>query len=148
MGLGLFLQPYPQRPMIPIDAIPRHPGGRDARVEGTFQHLPRQLRLGRTYALLRNPRALASRLVACPLVGQIEFTIKQDVALGTCIGHKHPNLAMLNAARCAALLAGHPGRLLAFFEEPRLIDDEHGLRVAQMLDQIGAQIIPDGLRIP
>ncbi len=38
--------------------------------------------------------------------------------------------------------------MLAFFEEPRLIDHQHGLRVAQMFDQVGPQIIPDLIGVP
>jgi hypothetical protein len=38
--------------------------------------------------------------------------------------------------------------MLAFFEESRLVDDQHGLRIAQMFDQGGLQIIPDLLSIP
>ena len=38
--------------------------------------------------------------------------------------------------------------MLAFLEKPRLINHERGLRIAQMLDHIGAQILPDSLRIP
>jgi hypothetical protein len=44
---------------------------------------------------------------------------------------------MVHAACCPTLVARHPSRLLAFFETSRLIDDQHGLRIAQMLDDIG-----------
>jgi hypothetical protein len=51
IGVAVFLQPQPQRPMIAIDTITRHPGRWDACVEGALQHLLRQLRLGRKEAL-------------------------------------------------------------------------------------------------
>src|SRR5713101_555517 len=89
MRVSLLFEPHPQSSIIAIDTLPRHPGGGHARVEGALQHLPCQLRLGREGPLWRNPRALTALLVVGPLLGQIEFTIKQDVALGTCIGHKH-----------------------------------------------------------
>ena len=44
---------------------------------------------------------------------------------------------MLNATSGAALLARHLGRMQAFFEKPRLIDDEYSLGIAHMLDQRG-----------
>ena len=109
MGVLVFLQPHPQLPVIPIDAIPRHPGGRDARIEGALQHLLRQLWFGRKDTLRRDPCALAACLVVGPFFGHIEVTIKQDMTLGTRIGQEHPNLTILNATRCAALLARHPG---------------------------------------
>src|SRR5712691_9082627 len=76
IGVAVFLQPPPQRPIIPIDTITRHPGSWDARVEGALQHLLRQLRLGREGTLHRNPRALTARCVVGPLFGEIEFPIE------------------------------------------------------------------------
>jgi hypothetical protein len=38
--------------------------------------------------------------------------------------------------------------MLACFETPRLIDDEHGLGIAHMLDHRGPQVISDLLGIP
>jgi len=68
--------------------------------------------------------------------------------LGTRLGQKYSDLTVRNAARCAALLTRHPSRMLAFFEESRLLDDAHGLGGPQMFDQGGRQIIPDLLGIP
>ena len=70
------------------------------------------------------------------------------MALRARIGQKYPNVAIFNTACCPTLLACHPSRMLAFFEQPRLIDDEHGLGIAQMLDHIGLQVIPDLIGIP
>ena len=47
MGVLLVLSPHPQLPILSLDALPRHPGGRDARVEGALEHLLRQLWFGR-----------------------------------------------------------------------------------------------------
>jgi hypothetical protein len=105
MGVVVFLEPPPQRPVVPIDTIPCHPGGGDARVEGALQHLLRQLRLSRKEELRGNPRALAARCVVGPLFGEIEFTIEHNMALGTRIGHKYPNLAIFHAAGCPTILA-------------------------------------------
>src|SRR5262249_8467926 len=138
MGVLMFLQPHPPLPMIPIDAIPCHPSGWDARVEGALEPLLRQLGFGRKGILRWYPGARAAALVVGPCFGHIEVTIKQDVPLGTCIGQEHPNLTMLNAPRCAAILARPPSRPLAFFEKPRLSDDQHGIRGPQMLDHVGA----------
>ncbi len=148
MGVVVFLQPQPQRPIISIDTIPRHPGSWNARVEGALEHLLRQLRLGGKGALLRNPRALAARCVVGPRFGEREFTIEQDMALGARLGHKHPNLAMFHASGGPALLARHSRRMLAFFEEARLIDDQYGLRSTEILDHRGAQIVAQGIGIP
>src|SRR5262245_54862801 len=148
MGVLMFLQPHPQLPIITIDAIPRPPGGWDPRAEGAPAHLLRQLRCGRKGMLRWHPGPRAAALVVGPFLGHIEVTIKQDVPPGTRIGQEHPNLTILNAPRCAAILARHPSRPLAFFEKPRLIDDQHGLRGPQMLDHVGAQIVAEGISLP
>ena len=83
-----------------------------------------------------------------PLLGQIEFPIQQEMVLGTRIGQKHPNLAVFHAAGGPAILARHARRLLAFFDEARLIDDQHGLQSPEMLNNIGAQSIAEGIGIP
>jgi hypothetical protein len=148
IGVVVFLQPQAQRPIIPIDTLPCHPGGGDTCVEGAFQHLLRELWLGRKGALRRNPRALAACDVVGPLFGEIEFTIEYDMALRTRIGQKYPNLAIFYAAGCSTLLARHSRRMLAFFEKSRLIDDEHGLGLPQIVDHIGPQVLPDFIGLP
>jgi len=92
-------------------------------VKGTLQHLLRQLRLGRKEALRGNAGALAARGVVGPFCGEIEFPIKHEMTLGRRIGHKHPKLAIFHTAGCPTILARYPRRMLAFFQESRLIDD-------------------------
>src|SRR5215831_9851769 len=70
------------------------------------------------------------------------------MAMPTGIGQKHPNVAMLYPPCRATILAGDPSRLLPFFEKSRLIQDQHRLRIAYRLDQIGTHIIADSLCIP
>jgi len=45
-------------------------------------------------------------------------------------------------------LACHASRLLAFFEQPRLLDDQHGLMSTEMLDHVGSHIVAEGIGIP
>ena len=66
-------------------------------VKGPLQHLLRQLRLGRKEALGGNACALAARFVVGPFFGEIQLTIEHDMAMGTRIGQKHPNLAIFHA---------------------------------------------------
>ena len=70
------------------------------------------------------------------------------MALGTRLGQQYPHVAMVNAACCPALLARPPSRMLAFCEQPRLIDDEHGLGITQMFDHRGLEVIPDLIGLP
>src|SRR5262249_16486996 len=117
MGVVVCLQPQPQRPMVPIDTLASHPRAWDPHVKGTLQHLLRQLRLGRQEARRWNPRTLAARGVVGPLFGEIEGPIEHEMTLGTRIGHKHPHLAIFHPPCCPTLLARHPCRMLAFFQQ-------------------------------
>ncbi len=132
----------------PPNTLPRDPGSGDARVEGTREHLLRQRWLGRTGALRRHPRSLTTRFVVSPLCGEIACTIQPERALGSRMGHQDPNVAIVHTAGCPALLACDTSRLLAFFEQPRLIDDQHGLRSTAMLDHGGSQSVAEGIGIP
>jgi hypothetical protein len=54
------------------------------------------------------------------------------------IGHKHADLAVLDPPGGATVLPLDADRLGPLFEKAVLVDDEHGPRVAQMLQDIGA----------
>src|SRR5262245_64115661 len=95
----VFFQPQPQRPIIAIDTIARHPSGWDTPVKGPPQHLLRQLRLGGKGALVWNPCGLATRLVPGPFLGQIEVPIQQEMALESRVGQKYPTLTIFHATR-------------------------------------------------
>ena len=83
-----------------------------------------------------------------PLLRQIELAIQQGVAQPTGIGHKDADLTTFDAAGGPAVLAGHAGRVVPFFQKAGFIDDQYGVWVPEMLQDIGAQLIPHGLWIP
>jgi len=85
----------------------------DPRVDSALEHLARQLGLRGKRLLLGDPRALTALAVVRPSLRHREGTIQQGMALPTGIGQKHPNLAILDPAGCATLLARHPSRLLS-----------------------------------
>jgi hypothetical protein len=64
------------------------------------------------------------------------------------ISEKHTNLAVLDAPRRAAVLAGHTGRLRALLQKPGLVDDQHRLPVGQGLDHIRATQVARGFVVP
>src|SRR3954453_14238881 len=53
-----------------------------------------------------------------PLPRQIEGPVQQCMALGRLPGQEHADLAVVELARGAAVLTGHPDRLLAFLIKP------------------------------
>src|SRR5262245_56114607 len=74
-------------------------------------------------------------------VGEPRFRYKepfvdQGITLPRGLGGKDAPLTMLHLAQRPAILAGHSDRVLAFFHEPRLIDNQHASRLAHLvLDQ-------------
>ena len=70
------------------------------------------------------------------------------MAMSAGIGEKDTNLTVLNAAGSTGVLAFDARRLVALLEKAGLIEHQHGVRIAQVLDYIGAQIIAHGVGIP
>jgi len=58
------------------------------------------------------------------------------------------DLGVLDATRGAGVLALHPHRLDALLEIPSLVDHQHRLGIAQVLDHIGAHVVADRVLIP
>ncbi len=136
--LGPRFPPRPSLAILPVHPLPRHPGGRHGRVQRPLQPLPCPRRLGGTGALRRHAGALAPSHGVRPRWGEIQFAIPHDVPLSTRLGQKYPTVGMLHAPCRPALWPGDPSRMLALLEKPRLIKHEHGLRIAQRLDDVSA----------
>jgi hypothetical protein len=70
------------------------------------------------------------------------------VAVPAGVAQEDPDLAVLDPARGAAVLALHARRLLALLHEAGLVQHQHGLRVAEVLDHVRPQVVPDRVRLP
>jgi hypothetical protein len=57
-------------------------------------------------------------------------------------------LAVLDFTRRAAILAGHPGRLVAFFDHAGFVDGQHRIVLAQVGQHLLAVGVAHGLGIP
>jgi hypothetical protein len=64
------------------------------------------------------------------------------------MAQEHADLAVLDASGRAAVLALHACRVQPLLDEPGLIDDQHRSVVAQLLDDVLAQHVARGVRIP
>ncbi len=142
------LRPAPDSVVGPIHAVTDHPGEGHARSMSPLQHRQAQLRLGRERDRLGHARLSALVRVIGPLLGQVERTIEQGVAVAAGVAEEDADLAVLDPPRRARVLPLHPGRLRAFLEKPGLVQHEHRALVAQVRRHIGLQVIPDGISIP
>jgi hypothetical protein len=111
-------------------------------------HLFGQGWLGRKASVGWDPGLLTTGAVGGPLLRQIELAVQQGMAVPARITQKDPDLAVLDLAGRAAIWPGHAGRVLPCFQKSRLVDDQHAVRVPQMLDHIAAQLIAHGLGLP
>lgn len=64
------------------------------------------------------------------------------------VAQKHTNLAVLDAACRAAVLALHTGGILALLEEACLIHDQHGVTFAELFNDVVAKDVASRVRIP
>ena len=78
----------------------------------------------------RPPRLIG---VGEPWLRQEQPFVDQRIALPRRIGGKDAHLTVLHLAQRAAILAGHPDGVLPFFREPRLIDDQHPIRLTHLV---------------
>lgn len=134
--------------MAAIDTIAGDPGRQNARLDRSLEHLPGQLWLGGKFHLLRDADPAATFPVIGPTFGQVQGPIQKSRPFGTGIGQKHPDLTVGRPAHRAAILHLHPNRVRPLFDKATFVYDEHGLRVAQVFDHVGSQIIPDVVRVP
>jgi len=64
------------------------------------------------------------------------------------VAEEDADLAVLDAARRAGILPLHADRLLALLHEPGLVQHQHGAGVAEVLDHVGPQVVPDRVGVP
>src|SRR5262249_34475347 len=130
------------------DTIARHPGQHYARLERALQHLLRQSPFGSKSTVVGNARAATAVAILSPFFWQIELAIEQCMAEAWGVGQKDADLAVLNLACCAAILARHSRRMPAFLEKPGLINDSHSITIGQKVSHIGSQPVTQHIRIP
>jgi hypothetical protein len=132
------LQPAPQGRAAAIGLIGghRHPGGRGAGVQGTLQHDLGKLRLGPKADLLGDLRRLAAGFIVGPAFGQVQLPVDHRPPLAAGVGQEHAQLAVVDLAGGARVLALHSHRGRALLEEPGLVHHQHRARVAQVLDHL------------
>jgi hypothetical protein len=131
-----------------VDLIAGHPGGRDPGVQRPAEHPGRQGRLGRKPDLGGDAGRLAAVGFVDPAPGDVQVPVDQGVPGIGGVSQVDRDLGVLDPASGAGVLALHPNRPGALLEIPRLVDHQHGLRVAQVLDHPGAEVVADAVVVP
>src|SRR5262249_11724382 len=87
--------------------------------------------------------------VCCSCLREAQFPVQKGPPFGGGVGEQDPDLAIANpAAGCATVRPSDVGPPRTFLRQARLIQDQDGLPVAQILDPILTQVIPYGLSVP
>src|SRR5271166_5415939 len=142
------LQEPAQFAIVAVHLVGGNPGRSGARIQGSPDHAPRQLRLGGKLHSLRNSCLTATLWILRPLLRNVEFAVHQCRTLFTPIAEKHANLAVLDAPRRAAILTLHTRRMLTLLQKTRLVDDQNRIWTAQLFHNVMAQLIPRSVCIP
>src|SRR5215218_11071281 len=83
-----------------------------------------------------------------PAPGQVERAVDESLTMAAGVGQEHADLAVLDAPGRARILTMHAGRLRALLQKPGLVKHQDGLLIAQVLDDVGAQIVAYEIGIP
>jgi hypothetical protein len=142
------LQLGPQPWVGAVDLIAGHPGGRHAGVQGAGQHPGGQGRLGGKADLLGDAGRPAAVRVLEPASGHIQLPVDHGVPGLTGVQEVDGDLGVLDPSGGAGVLTLHPHRLTALLEIAGLVDDQHRLGIAQVLDQVPTEVVADPVVVP
>src|SRR5260370_25778342 len=83
-----------------------------------------------------------------PLLRKVQRTVDERMTVARNVGSEDPALAVRDLACGAGILPRHSARRLALLEKAGLVDHEDRIVIRQMLDDIIAYDIAQGIRIP
>src|SRR3974377_1306127 len=101
------------------------------------QHLQRQLVPGLELDRLGHTGLPATAPVLGPVLGKIKTYINKYMLFSGDVTHVDTDLAVLNLAQTTAPLLGDPHRLGPFLGEPRGIENNHAVRLAELVADLG-----------
>lgn len=134
--------------VVAVSGVRRHPAERDLVGDGPADH-----RLGHGHLRLEADRVVDARPSApFPVVrpgrGQIQAPVDERASAICGVGEEHPDLAVLGASGGAGVLPLHAGRADALLQEAGVIDDEDGLAVTEVFDDVVAYVVQDLVGVP
>jgi site-specific DNA recombinase len=138
----------PQPGIGAVDLVGGHPCCRDAGIQRAGQHPGGQLRLGGKPDLVGDAGCLQALGVTGPRPGQVQLPVDQPVPGIGGVDEVDGDLGVFDPAGGAGVLALHPNGGGAALEVAGLVDDQHCLGVAQVLDEVGADVIAHAVVVP
>jgi hypothetical protein len=98
--------------------------------------------------MLRDTGHAAALGVCTPRFRKIEPPIQKCSSSRTGIGEEDPDLAIVNTTHGAAILTLNACGFIALLGKPSFIDAQDPFRFPKMLDDIGLEVVTDGIGLP
>jgi len=131
-----------------VDRIASHPLEWDRRGYGACDHSRRKLWFGRKAGIRGHVCGFQAIWIVGPFLRKIQRAIDERMTVARNVGGEDPDLAVRDLARGASVLPRHSARRFALLEKAGLVDHEDRIVIRQMLDDIIAYDIAQGIRIP
>src|SRR5271154_39739 len=131
-----------------VDRIASNPLEWDRRGYRACDHSRRKLWFGRKARVGGHVRGFQTIWIVGPFLRKIQRAIDERMAMTRNIGGEYADLAVRNLACRTGVLPRHAARRLALLEKAGLVDDEDRIVICQMLDDIAAHDIAQGIGIP
>src|ERR1700716_1105437 len=131
-----------------VDRIGSNPLEWHSRDYGACDHCRRKLWFGRKAGVRRHVCGFQTVWIVGPFLRKIQRAIEKRMAMTRNISSEDADLAVRNLACRTGVLPSHAARRLALLEKAGLVDHEHRVVIRQMLDDIVADNIAQGIGIP
>src|SRR6267378_4916412 len=131
-----------------IDGVTSNPLEWYRRGYGACDHSRRKLWFGRKAGIGGHVCGFQASWIVGPFLRKIQRTVDESMTVARNVGREDTDLAVRDLARRTSVLTRHAARRFALFEKAGLIDHEDRVIVRQMLDDIIADDIAQGIRIP
>src|SRR5436853_4032272 len=131
-----------------VDSVASKPLERYGRGYGACNHSRRKLWFGRKAGIGGHVCGFQAIWIVGPFLRKIQRAVDERMTVARNVGCENTDLAVRDLARRTSVLPRHSARRLALLEKTGLIDHEDRVIVRQMLDDIIADDIAQGIRIP
>src|SRR5712691_2219098 len=131
-----------------VDRIACNPLEWDRRRYGACDHSRRKLWFGCEAGTGGHVCGFQAIWIVGPFLRKIQRAVDERMTVARNVGREDADLAVRDLARRTSVLTRHAARRFALFEKAGLIDHQDRVVVRQMLDDIIADDIAQGIRIP
>lgn len=139
---------WAQRTVIAIYLITCNPAAGNCGVECPFEHPTCELRLRGKPGRFRNARSRAAGPIIDPRLWHIQLPVNEYAAAVARVTQEHTDLAILNTAGRATILALNAHGVFSLLQEACLVDDQYGITLPRFFDDVVAKGVASRVGIP